>query len=142
MADAGQLSLKEKLQSNSLGLSWCLPETPRSEVGMDTRALGSRPGATPPAFPGKFPVCLGPLSASLREERSAALVLSGSREKARPLYGGRLCGWCPGRSDVGSLHAGRLYRLEPGQEENPNLPTLRLGTGVSCGWVWALRIRE
>lgn len=50
-------------------------------------------------------------------------------------------------SDTGSLHAGQLYRLGPGalgpgQEQNPDLRTLRLGTSASDRLVWALRIGE
>lgn len=50
-------------------------------------------------------------------------------------------------SDTGSLHAGQLYRLGPGalgpgQEQNPDLLTLRWGTGASHRLVWALRIGE
>jgi hypothetical protein len=47
-------------------------------------------------------------------------------------------------SDTGSLHAGQLYRLGPGalgpgQEQNPDLLILRLGTSASHRGVWALR---
>lgn len=105
MAYAGQLSLKKKLQSNSLGLSWCLPG-PSCQKLQDQRwgwipePLDLGQGPPQAAFPGKFPPLSWPSECitKRREESGLGSKRQQCRSKATCMVEGCVAGALAGQT--------------------------------------------